>query len=338
MRSTRLALGLTGGEIGRSWRTSGLIEIDFFGSYNGTGPYSAEQPQPRLRSVYADLSNGRTTVRFGQAFTPLFGLVPASVSHVAFPLGFGSAGIVGWRDPGVFVTHRLTGPKRATTVQLQVAAVRGGWVGAGNVSDQLASGAATPTPQLEARLDVAGRLGRWAKAGNWSTYVVAHYDEKALPGTGADTARLHTLAGRAAEAGGRVVVSRLTLQGNAWTGRAIGQALGTLSQFGDIRGWGGWAQAGWAITRQVSVWAFQGVDDPNDHDVARDVVGASATAQGRARNASRAALLRYSVGPYALGAEWMRSATRWTRAGAARPAGFDTVRGNQLALSVLYTF
>src|SRR6266576_3116857 len=95
----------------RVLRTSprGVLEADFFGAFSATPapPFADEQPQLRIRFAYADLTNGRTTIRFGQFWSPLFGEVPVSVTHVAFPLGYGATGMIGWRFPGLYLYHDL---------------------------------------------------------------------------------------------------------------------------------------------------------------------------------------------------------------------------------------
>ena len=97
VRNTRISLTATDSTIAEGWSAAAVAELDFFGGFNGTGAFSAEQPQPRLRVAYLDLTRGRTTLRVGQAPTPLMGAIPTSLSHVGFPLGLGSAGVVGSR-------------------------------------------------------------------------------------------------------------------------------------------------------------------------------------------------------------------------------------------------
>src|SRR5256885_2989102 len=48
---------------------------------NGNPPFGDEQPQMRIRFAYVDLSNGRTTVRIGQYWSPLFGETPVSLDR-----------------------------------------------------------------------------------------------------------------------------------------------------------------------------------------------------------------------------------------------------------------
>ena len=104
VRNTRFWFDFTGAKFAGDWTGGGRIEADFFGGFNGTGGYSQQQPIPRLRQAYMDLTNpdSGSTVRVGQQWDLMFPLdnVPTSLSHIAFPLGYG-AGIVGWRFPGV---------------------------------------------------------------------------------------------------------------------------------------------------------------------------------------------------------------------------------------------
>src|SRR5882762_9501835 len=76
-RNTRLSVALAGPEVSKGWRGNATVELDFFGAFAGApSAFADEQPQPRLRLAYADLTNGRTTLRIGQDWDLLFGNVP----------------------------------------------------------------------------------------------------------------------------------------------------------------------------------------------------------------------------------------------------------------------
>ena len=328
IRNTRIQLGITGPTVFTDWQTKGLIEMDFFGGFNGTGAFSDEQATPRLRLAYVDLVKGGTTLRLGQAWTPLFGATPASVTHVAFPLAYGSAGKVGWRFPGVFLIQNLSDPDAATKLGLQLAAFRGSWAGPGDNLGGLSAGEAATVPQLEARLDVSGSAGDMG----WSAYVVGHYDRKDLSGVGAEAPAGvdDELTGTAFEVGGSFRPSPLTVQGNVYWGQAIGQQFGAITQFGDIASWGAWAQAGFQFTPEWSVWGLYGMDDPDDDDVIE-------SGNSRLMNRQFAGMLRYSAGGYSIGVEYLRASTDYGSGvvGAIEEQTFDA---NQLSLSVLFAF
>lgn len=345
VRATRLGLDVRGPAIGGGWSAAGTVELDFFGGFNGTGATSDEQPVPRLRTAFADLTRGGTTLRVGQFWNPLFGYVPATVTHLAFPPGIGSAGLVGWRFPGIFLYQSLTDARAPVRAQLQFAALRGSWDGPGTNLDHLSAGETSGFPQVEGRIDLSGRT---AGGVEWGAFAVAHYDRKDLrpygtdptPPEGQDT----HLDGTAAALGLRLVPGPLTLHGNVYTGRAIGHTMGNLAQFGDIQGWGGWAQAGYAFMPGWSAWLHYGIDNPDSDDV-RATVPAPADQPGlrqrqaRTQNQRLAALLRYASGPYQIGLEWMRVETDWTLRTLGSPGFQDETRdGNQFALGVVFSF
>jgi hypothetical protein len=325
VRNTRLRLTLDQ-DMGEGFTVQAVVEADFFGAFNGTGPYSDEQPQPRLRLAYVDLDVGHTTLRVGQMFTPLMGVVPTSLSHIAFPLGLASGGVIGWRHPGILVQRQLrTGD--GLKIGVQGGAFRGSWSGPGDNLDHQSAGEAGSVPQLEARLDLRQDLGGVA----WSAYLVGHYDRKDLDGIGVDSLGERELEGLGVQAGGSVARGPVTFKGNAYWGRALGQQFAQLGQFGDIAGWGAWAQGQLRVSDHWDLSVFVGQDDPRDEDVVREVAGA-----GRLRNRTTAAMARFTIGTYALGLEALHARTVWAdQAGVA--SEWDT-SARQIILSVIYHF
>lgn len=325
IRNTRITLTASGPSFAEGWRASGVVETDFLG--RSTHPGDTETVEPRLHLAYADLQKGGTTVRIGKAWTPLFGLAPASLSHLSSPLGHGSAGVIGWRHTGIFLYQALGEGTGETSAQLQLGAFYGSPFqneGEGVVAYL------PPTlqmPQLEARVNVQGVL----RGAPWTAYFATHLDRH----VGALGSREETF-GSAVEAGGRITPGPLTLHGNAYVGRGIGRQLGHASQGGDIGGWGGWGQAGYAITARWSAWLFYGVDDPDDDDLLRE------RRIGRAENRSTSAMLRYSLGTYGVGLEWLRASTDWVTErelpdGTIGPWRRST-DADQIALSVYFAF
>src|SRR5213592_1292093 len=125
VRNTRINFTFNGSPVLGKWSPRGVLEADFFGANTAAPPFGDESPLLRVRFAYADLTNGRTTLRIGQFWSPLFGEVPVSVTHLAFPLGYGATGMVGWRFPGVFLYQDLSAAGAPLTVQLQLAAMKG---------------------------------------------------------------------------------------------------------------------------------------------------------------------------------------------------------------------
>jgi hypothetical protein len=320
VRNTRLRFEFSGSPVLGKWAPRAVIESDFFGQ-QGLLPFGDEQPQLRVRLAHVDLTNGRTTLRIGQFWSPLFGAVPASLSHIAFPLGYGAGGKIGWRFPGVFLYHDLN-PGKPVVVQLQLAAFEGsGPFRGGNGPDSVNSigtGEASGLPQLEALLNFSKRSGRLT----WNAYVVGHIDWKDTSGTNRGG---ENQTGTGFEAGGNITRGRLTLQGNVFYAKRLGQQFAHITQQGNIQGSGGWVQVGYDFTPRWGLWGFYGVDDPDEDQFAQDNAPAVLPRQ---KNEDAAVMLRFRAGRYALGLEWFRAMTQY-------PAGWTDA--DQVALSVLYT-
>jgi hypothetical protein len=323
VRNTRLTMGFNGPDVA-GMKVGGTLELDFFGGFNGTGAFSDEQPVPRLRLAYADVTKGNTTFRVGQAWSPLFGNVPVSPTHVAFPLGYGSAGDVGWRFPGLFIYHNVS-----KELKLTFAVMRNSWSGPGSTLESQSAGEAG-TPQFEARVDYAGN--------GWSVYGVGHYDQKDCRGTNiaptacAGNGTKNKMDGTAVEVGAKFGVGAFSFQGNLYQGTAIGQQFGAITQFGDISSWGGWAQASVKMSPKWSAHLFYGMEDPKD----RDVIDAGSN---RVKNEQMALSTMYSTGPYVFGLEWMNTkTTRGTFDSDTGAINTSSMKGNQISASVWYKF
>ena len=334
VRNTRINFTFSSTPVLGKWAPKATLEADFFGAFNGVPPFGDEQPQFRVRFAFVDLSNGRTTLRIGQFWSPMFGEVPVSLTHLAFPLGYGATGMVGWRFPGVFLYQDLSAAGAPLTVQLQLAALKGSGPAAtardSAAALNIGNGEASGLPQFEARLNFAKKTPNLS----WSAYVVGHVDWKDTTGTGRDTTSTGTkdsnMSAWGIEAGGNIAPGKLTVHGNFYYGKALGQQFAHITQttqgHGDIRGWGAWAQAGYDLTPHWSLWAFAGMDQPDVQRFAQDNPTAGPLARQQSHDYD--ALLRFRAGRYAVGLEYFRAVTRYNTG----PASAD-----QVALSVLYT-
>ena len=337
VRNTRLTMVFEGPKVIGEWRVGGTLEMDFFGGFTGTlGAFSQQQPVPRLRLGFADLTNGSTTIRIGQMWAPLFGNTAVSLSHIAFPLGYGSAGDIGWRFPGLFVYQKLTPKDAPVNAELQFAAMEGSWnnpnpTPPGNSLIDYGTAGNASWPQFELRFNVGGKAG----SGTWSGYVVGHVDEKDLSGAGASGCvgtpnpcgpgvTNDKLTGSAVEIGAKFQFGPLMIQGNGYTGHSIGQNFGAITQFGKIQSTGGWGQVGFDMTPNWSLFGFWGIDDPKDSDVL-------ASGNTRMKNEMYVGMLRWKAGQYALGFEYLydKLTTGATKA--------KTI-GHQLSFSALLNF
>lgn len=353
VRNSRLTLAFDGPKVAKGpWKVGGQLELDFFGGFIGAGAFEEQQPKPRLRLAFADIGNGRTTIRIGQFWSPLFGfssnpatsVVPVSTSHLAFPLGYGS-GMPGWRFPGIFLYQGLTQKNAPINAELQLAVMRGTWdrcfggavvdcpTGGANSNISSLSAGNAGWPQFEGRVNLSGKAGK----GTWGIYVVGHWDQKDLSGVnneGAPGVR-DSLDGTIGELGARYQMGGFLIQGNVYTSKAAGQQFTGITQFGDFKSTGGWIQAGYDFTPNWGVYGFYALDDPEDKQVFR-AVGNNA----RLKNEIFSGMLRWKTGPYQLGLEYLHADLTQRRNRTTAPIGpedFKT-KGNQIILSAFYSF
>ena len=331
VRNTRFWLDFSGAKLTGDWIGGGRIEMDFFGGFNGTGAYSQQQPTPRLRQAYMDLTNPDTgsTIRIGQQWELLFPLdnVTASLAHIAFPLGFGT-GMIGWRFPGVVWMQDLNHGSEGTKWRLDLGAFEGSWNGpdgAVNNTNYLTAGNAGFRPQLEARLHAQGK--------NWLAYAVAHYSEVDLRGVAgtAPTPVQSSVKSVGYELGGQWKPGPWVFRANAYTGKGLGEVFGDLSQFGDIKDTGGYLQAGYNFTPNWSLNALYATSKLDRDDVVR-WMGNGAT--GLLRGRQTGLNLDYAAGNYELGLEWLYGWIDSTTNG----TNTKTSSGNQVSVSALYHF
>lgn len=328
VRNTRFWLDVNGARLNDDWTGGGRLELDFFGGFNGTGAYSVSQPTPRLRQAYMDIANAGSgsRIRIGQQWDLMFpsDIVPTSLTHVGFPLGYGS-GLIGWRFPGVVWMQDLNSAPDGTKFRVDVGAFQGAWNGPGNNVNSLSAGNADFQPQLEARLRAQGS--------NWVAFVAGHYSKADLRGVdGSAPAPVESeVDSSAIEIGGSWKQGPFNLKGALYTGTGIGKIFGNLSQFGDIDETGGFVQAGFAFTPNWSLNAFYAQAKSDRADVVRWIGNGSS---GLLRSRQAALNVIYASGPYQLGAEWLHATLDSTADGMQD----TTTRGNQLSLSAMYTF
>lgn len=328
VRNTRFWFDFSGAKFAGNWQGGGRIEADFFGGFNGTGAFSQQQATPRLRQAYMSLVNpdSGSKVVLGQQWDLMFPVdaVPASLTHIAFPLGFGS-GMIGWRFPGAVLMQDLNHGATGPAWRLDLGAFEGAWSGPGNNINYLTAGNAGFRPQLEARLHVQDKT--------WLAFVAARYSAVDLRGVGgtAPTPIQEKITSVGYEVGGTWHPGPWTFKGLVYSGNALGQIFGAMAQFGDIDETGGYIQAGYKFTPNWSVNAFYSQVKADRDDV---VTWLGAGSTGLLRNRQTALNLQYTSGAYDLGIEWTHAKLDST------PNGVDNrnTEGNQLSVSALYHF
>ena len=318
VRNTRLTLTYNGPEITKGWKLGGVLEMDFFGGQVGSSSFAPQMPVPRLRLAYTDFVHNNLRIRMGQAWTPMFGNVPVSVSHIAFPLGYGSAGFVGWRFPGIYIYQGLNSKESTVKMRFDVAMFANSWTGTGGNTNFMNAGN-LGMPQFEVKMNFSGKL--------WSAYVVGHYDKKNL--TTVDSENDNNLTGTALEFGAKLQIKGFIVQGNLYSGKNIGQQLGAITQFqntnNDLRSLGGWIQIGYVLNKKLGIYGFFGKEKVNHNDVVTLELQ-------RTGHTLTNFMIDYKLGQVTLGAEWLHSNLEYYD-------GEDkTANGNQYSFSCLYKF
>jgi hypothetical protein len=343
--------------------TSVVTVRDAMGNPVGTGavsnggissPQGDESVLPRLRLAFAELRWGPGThiLRVGQQHNLLILMIPASASHVGVPLGYG-AGQLGWRTPGVTYLHRMdVGADTKLGLHLQIN--RNSWIdnfpicgpgmgppaaGANCLPAGVSLGEASALPQLEGRLLLSSGKAPspWPfYAPNvWMIYLVGHWDQKDLSGVGATATppardNMHTAIGAV---GAKVSLGPFLVAANGWYGKNAGGVYGHVIQMQvpsapDVTGFGAWGQLGFSATKELSFWAFGGIDKSNEAQ-------AKAASFTRLQNVQVAGQIAYKEGPYAVTLELVHI---WTKNYAAANGTTTTLEGNQPSLTAIYFF
>jgi hypothetical protein len=146
------------------------------------------------------------------------------------------------------------------------------------------------------------------------------------------------------EAGFKVTLGSFLVAANAWYGKNAGGLYGHIFQMQapgqpDVSGFGAWGQLGFSFADDLSLWAFGGIDKPNEQE-------ARAAAFFFLQNVQWAGMLSYAHGPVVIALEYLRIttvtssplATAPRMPAAASQASSLTSSANQLALSLNYFF
>jgi hypothetical protein len=341
-----------------------VMEIDWYGNFGGgnNGPIHLI---PRLRTAYAELNWGAHRLIFGQNYDLTAAMGPVSLAHIANPLTLGS-GNAGFRRPGVFGYHTFGDLKnrdaskvefsweigRSQWADLGAGGVAGGFTGVGsavcntqgppgNGIPAVCAGEASGLPAIQARL-------AWTGGTKYSAYIGGHWNRVDRSGMGvADSSyprgAFSTLDVLAGVAGAKGVFGPMTLAAAGYIGKNAAPLIASINGgsftagLGDVREMGGWAQAGWNFTKELSLWGLVTYAKANDADA---VPGSGYTAT---RSNNYSGLLQYRDGGYAVGLEYTHFRTTYNVGTTAANVALGLNPGNvqevnQLALTGIYYF
>jgi hypothetical protein len=209
-------------------------------------------------------------------------------------------------------------------------------------------------PQVQARLMLSGPpkpspFPMYAPNA-WQLHLVGVWDQKDATGLGAEPAAgamfKDTLNTMVVSAGFKASLGPVLIAGHGWYGKNAGSLFGHIfaqqhPQTGDINGFGGWGQVGFSLTPQLAIWAFGGIDKPNEADIRRTM------GNYYIQNIQLAGMISFVAGPLAFSLEYLRLMSDF--AWSARPASPATGNmpvperttsstGNQIALTGAFFF
>ncbi len=329
IRNSRVWWTISGATLSNGWTTGGRLEADFFGGFNGSSPFSSSQATPRLRQAVFTLTSpdGVNSFSIGQQWELMFPLysVPKSLTHVAFPLGFGT-GMIGWRYPGVVYHHKFTtAGNDGGDWRLDVGAFSGQWEGPGSNTNFDTAGNVDLRPQMEGRL--------YYNKGDLTAYGTLYFSNQDLTGVSgtAPTPITDSISSWGGTFGWAWHPQSWSLVGAVYAGKGIGQLFGSMFQFGDISTKGGYVQGGYKFTPNWSGYVSYAMDKPNADDV---ITWMGYGSSGRLKGQQTAADLIYSDGPFDIGFEFMHASLEMTTNGTDR----ITNDGNQISVGAMYHF
>ncbi|HPJ57008.1 MAG TPA: porin [Kiritimatiellia bacterium] len=260
-RETRVGLNLFGPDAG-DWKTTGKIEVDFYGSGNPNS-YS-----PRIRLAYLDLAHSSgLSIRAGQDWETFVEVIPRIVNFAYLA----DIGALGLRRPQARVTQEL---KISETTKLVAKAAVAQTVGEDLDGGGFDDGADADWPTFQFNVALHQKL--WAEKSARFAFS-GHYGRETL-----DAAVSNAVTGLDAEdydtwsAQGSVylpLTKCLAVQGNLWTGENLDTYYGGIGQgvnmgLGEaVASKGGWAQLLYDPTEKLCFGLGYSMDDPDDDDL-----------------------------------------------------------------------
>lgn len=347
VRQSRFNFSVKGPQVMFGATPSAVLEIDFMQGF-GEGAFGNVSLMNRMRLAYSELNWGNHRLAFGQLNDLTFAMAPVSLSHIAFPLGYGT-GNIGWRRPGFWGFHNFAATPD-TKVEFAWEVGRSQWADAAtatggqtyNAPNDASLGTASTLPAVQARLTLTqGKL--------FNIWVAGHWNRVDMNGVGTDDG-VDDFDVMAGAAGAKLTFGPATLAATGFYGENTGPLLGNLVQFQaggatvspapgtpaaasvqDVAAWGAWVQAGFNLSKEFSLWALYGIQEPDEDD-------AKAANFARLKNETINVQAIYRDGGYGLGAEWTNFKTETaTYTGGAFTSSTD-VKANQYMVTANYFF
>lgn len=348
IRQSRFGFSVSGPKV-LGARPKAVLEIDLFG-LDSPGDYGEVSAYERLRLAYAELAWENTTLRFGQDHQLIIDIVPESIGHLAFPVTY-TAGMIGWREPGVGFFQRI--PLGDSDLEFAVQVMKSDWqspysLGSFTTATQNVDlGQLSGWPGVEGRVKFNSEHLTAYVAGHWNRVEGTHQKDEQppltanfYPGRGnwdvyAGVAALQARLGR---------IFSLTVSG--YYGNNLAPLLGEELQFppsyaGNILEYGGWGQLGFHVTPFLDITAVGGYSRLNAADLENALsIGGGA---GILSNMVGGVMVRFRFAGFAFGPEYYHAVTKIIEESGQGPFSGDgapdgVVAVNQGMLSAMYFF
>jgi hypothetical protein len=258
-------------------------------------------------------------------------------------------GLIGWREPGVGYFHTI--PMSESKLELALQLNKSDWENPTDFGDSSVNDLNVDYGQLSGWLGAEARVKYTSEhvmafvAGHYNHVEGTHAGDLAVPPMTIPNRNWDVAAG---VVGVKVTGGGFTVAANAYDGKNLGPLLGALLQFpgtNDVAEWGGWVQAGYAITHHLNVSAIGGTSRPKASDIANAVAkgGLGTSTSGRSANSVIGGMVRYQEGGFAIGPEYYHVIAKDILAnGNGAPSGAGAPNGvidvNQFMLSGVFFF
>jgi hypothetical protein len=345
IRQSRFNFSVAGPKVLGGATPKAVLEIDLFG-LNGPGGYGEVSAYSRVRLGYAELNWGNDVLRFGQDHNLILGVLPESIGHQAYPVTYFN-GLIGWREPGIGYFHTI--PLGESKLELALQLNKSDWENPTDFGDSTVNDLNVDYGQLSGWLGAEARVKYTSE--HVMGFVAGHYNHVEGSHAGDLVAPPMTIPNRnwdveAGVVGVKVTGAGFTVAANAYDGKNLGPLLGALLQFpgtNDVAEWGGWIQAGYAITSHFNVSAIGGTSRPKASDISKAVANGGLAPSGRSANSVIGGMVRYQEGGFAIGPEYYHVIAKDILAnGTGAPSGAGAPNGvidvNQFMMSGVFFF
>lgn len=324
---TRVGFNLSSGNDTAYFKANGKVEVDFYGGG------SANNPNPRLRHGYGEISFGKTgfSILGGQTWDVISPLVTPTLNAGVL----NNSGDAGLRRAQLRLTEKI--PVAGGSVDIAAAVVR--TIGE-NQPYTTASASETGTdadiPTFQGRVGIAVPL--WVKDKKFGLGVSGHYgkeeidlndtgDTKDIPTWSANVDLNLPLTGAIAVLGEGFIGENLDTYA-AGIGRGFVANSENPESVKSIKAYGGWFALQAKFIQKLTVNAGAGIDKLDRDDI--EIVG------GREQNISVFANATYSLtDAFSLGFEYLHIQTDYLTAGTQKVKEADL---NRYQLSATYGF